>query len=247
MQYNQNASCYPSTFSTDANTLQAECDTDTLIRLFNQTFAAQQAPALEPSTYLIAQASEPIYVPAHTNLDDYFCPVDSRVETLRAGVSAKIRWLGKAPLAALPKGNKIFFTRDYFASALHEVAHWCVACSERRQQVDYGYWYAPDGRNACQQLAFEQVEAVPQAIEWAFALACNKAFRVSNDNLSLQKHDSSRFETCVLTQLVDFANAGFPARAQRFLQVLHLHYNTPSVNERLNLNRLEGVCLNIPC
>ena len=28
---------------------------------------------------------------------------------------------------------RILFTRDYFASALHEVAHWCVAGEARRQ------------------------------------------------------------------------------------------------------------------
>ena len=34
-----------------------------------------------------------------------------------------------------------------YASALHEIAHWCVAGPERRLQEDFGYWYEPDGRN----------------------------------------------------------------------------------------------------
>src|SRR5690606_17895265 len=58
---------------------------------------------------------------------------------------------------------EIHYRHDYFRSALHEVAHWCVAGEARRQQDDYGYWYAPDGRNAGQQKAFEQVEVLPQA------------------------------------------------------------------------------------
>ena len=49
----------------------------------------------------------------------------------------------------------LFYREDYFASALHEIAHWCIAGSARRRMVDFGYWYAPDGRDAQQQAAFE--------------------------------------------------------------------------------------------
>ena len=48
----------------------------------------------------------------------------------------------------------IYFREDFDRSALHEVAHWCVAGPLRRGLPDYGYWYAPDGRNAEQQSAF---------------------------------------------------------------------------------------------
>ena len=50
--------------------------------------------------------------------------------------------------------NRIYFRADYVRSALHEVAHWCVAGSRRRRLADYGYWYSPDGRDADQQQAF---------------------------------------------------------------------------------------------
>ena len=57
--------------------------------------------------------------------------------------------------------HRIIFTRDYFASALHEIAHWCIAGEQRRQQHDYGYWYAPDGRNIQQQkLPFVSVQII---------------------------------------------------------------------------------------
>ena len=71
---------------------------------------------------------------------------------------------------------EIRFTRDYTGSALHELAHWCVAGEARRRQDDYGYWYAPDGRTNAQQQQFFQVEVTPQAVEnisawrWAFPL-----------------------------------------------------------------------------
>ena len=48
---------------------------------------------------------------------------------------------------------------------------------------DFGYWYAPDGRSAAQQQAFERVEIKPQALECLFTLACGRTFQVSQDNL----------------------------------------------------------------
>ena len=85
----------------------------------------------------------------------------------------------------------IFYREDYPASALHEVAHWCIAGPARRELEDYGYWYAPDGRSAEQQRAFERVEVRPQAVEWHLALASGVAFTVSADNLAAPL-DSSR-------------------------------------------------------
>lgn len=78
---------------------------------------------------------------------------------------------------------KIVFAHGFFASSLHEISHWCVAGKRRRLLNDFGYWYAPDGRNAAQQHAFEQVEIMPQAIECLLTLMCGKAFKVSQDNL----------------------------------------------------------------
>jgi elongation factor P hydroxylase len=78
----------------------------------------------------------------------------------------------------------IFYRADYFRSAMHEVAHWCVAGEARRQQDDYGYWYAPDGRTEAQQREFEQLEVLPQAWELTFCAAANHPFDVSVDNLN---------------------------------------------------------------
>lgn len=78
----------------------------------------------------------------------------------------------------------IWYRADYIRSALHELAHWCVAGPERRRQDDYGYWYAPDGRSAEQQRLFFQVEVRPQAIERLFCDALEIPFEVSVDNLN---------------------------------------------------------------
>lgn len=78
---------------------------------------------------------------------------------------------------------RIEFAHGFFASALHELSHWCVAGETRRRLPDFGYWYAPDGRTAAQQQAFERVEIKPQALECLFTLACKRSFEVSQDNL----------------------------------------------------------------
>ena len=79
-------------------------------------------------------------------------------------------YLAGTPVAGEPA--RIRYTRDYFRSALHEVAHWCVAGPRRRRLDDYGYWYAPDGRDAAAQAEFLRVEVRPQALEALFCAAC---------------------------------------------------------------------------
>lgn len=116
--------------------------------------------------------------------------------------------------------HQIIFAHGYFASALHEVAHWCIAGATRRQQQDYGYWYCPDGRDAEQQAAFEQVEVKPQAIEWAFSLACGRPFQVSTDNLNGVSADRQAFTERVARQLDWYKAHGFPSRAARFIDAL---------------------------
>ncbi|QPG07149.1 elongation factor P hydroxylase [Salinimonas marina] len=122
--------------------------------------------------------------------------------------------------------HRIVFAHGFFSSALHEVAHWCVAGQQRRLLEDYGYWYCPDGRNAQQQAAFEQVEIKPQAIEWAFTLAAGRKFRVSTDNLDGAEPDREGFSRAVEQQLLCFLQSGFPARAGLFIEALQHRFGT---------------------
>ena len=116
--------------------------------------------------------------------------------------------------------HRVVFAHGFFASALHEIAHWCIAGPARRLLIDYGYWYKPDGRDRREQVEFEKVEARPQAIEWAFSIAAGSPFRVSVDNLSGEPVDQEGFRRRVHDQLLRYAHEGFPARAQRFIGVL---------------------------
>lgn len=123
--------------------------------------------------------------------------------------------------------HRIVFAHGYFNSALHELAHWCVAGTERRLLEDYGYWYCPDGRNAEQQAAFEQVEVKPQALEWWFALACGRRFRTSRDNLGGEATDSRPFRAAVQRQAQHYQRSGLPQRAHQIVQLLTHHFAQP--------------------
>lgn len=121
--------------------------------------------------------------------------------------------------------NRIIFTQDYFASALHEIAHWCVAGSERRKLVDFGYWYNPDGRTQLQQTEFERVEIKPQSLEWIFSQACGFKFRISADNLSAGIGASEVFRRNIVDQTQWYLSEGLPKRADIFSKALSGYYH----------------------
>lgn len=121
--------------------------------------------------------------------------------------------------------HQVISTRDYFASALHEVSHWCIAGKKRRQCIDYGYWYEPDGRSAVQQKEFERVEVKPQALEWIFSAACAHPFRLSVDNLEQADAGASDiFKAAVVQQAHIYLTKGLPHRANLFFEALLSHF-----------------------
>ncbi|TVP90041.1 MAG: elongation factor P hydroxylase [Pseudomonadaceae bacterium] len=124
------------------------------------------------------------------------------------------------PAGAEHPQHRILFAHGFFRSALHEVAHWCVAGPERRLLADFGYWYAPDGRSAQQQRAFEQVEVKPQAYEWLFCQAAGHAFCVSLDNLQGDPGDAALFRQRVHARVQQLFAQGIPERPARFIQAL---------------------------
>ena len=127
------------------------------------------------------------------------------------------------PASEAGQMHLLWYREDYFASALHEVAHWCIAGVQRRQQLDFGYWYAPDGRSPEQQRAFEAVEYKPQALEWFFSLACGYRFRLGADNLGVpggEMLDNSQFRGRVCKQALFWQRSGLPARGFVFYREL---------------------------
>lgn len=116
---------------------------------------------------------------------------------------------------------EIRYREDNVNSALHEIAHWMIAGVERRQRVDYGYWYAPDGRTARQQAEFEKLEVRPQALEWWMAEQLGIRFWVSADNLAAGIGPSQAFREAVAdTAQRMAAGEGVPPRARAWFGVL---------------------------
>ena len=127
--------------------------------------------------------------------------------------------------------HTLFFANGYFSSALHECSHWLIAGEERRRQVDFGYWYAPDGRSAAQQKLFQSVEVKPQAIEWVLSVAAGHSFQVSIDNLNGEECETQVFKQAVYQQVKNYCEQGLSARAMLFRAALCQFYGTC-----LNLN-----------
>jgi elongation factor P hydroxylase len=139
--------------------------------------------------------------------------------------------------------HRLWYREDFFASALHEAAHWCIAGPQRRLLPDFGYWYAPEGRNPDQQAAFEAVEVAPQALEWCFAIACGYRFRVSTDNLAAEqgrRANDSAFKRAVCSEARRRASAGLPNRAARFYAALQAEFglSTPLSPDLFTLEAL---------
>lgn len=123
--------------------------------------------------------------------------------------------------------NQVVFAHGFYASALHEIAHWLVAGERRRELEDYGYWYCPDGRSAEQQYEFEKVEIKPQAIEWALSAAAGFDFNVSVDNLNGEQTCRFSFQKRVQAQVFELLEKGFNIRTEQLLKALSDFYKTP--------------------
>ena len=135
------------------------------------------------------------------------------------------------PAACIDQLHKLFFREDYLSSALHEVAHWCIAGSQRLLKQDFGYWYRPDGRSTNEQRQFEKVEVKPQALEWMFSIACGHQFSISLDNLSGSSSSSDAnpdgycavqsFKQAISQQCIDWCvSENLPSRADQFIKGL---------------------------
>lgn len=123
------------------------------------------------------------------------------------------------------KVSRVIFTKDYYSSALHEIAHWCIAGQQRRQLRDYGYWYNPQRASAADQQLFEQIEAKPQAIEWIFSVAAGIRFNISADNLAMNNEISHVFKSAIYDQTIHYLTKGLPNRAEQFKQKLLTFYH----------------------
>ena len=122
--------------------------------------------------------------------------------------------------------HAIFFAHGFYSSALHECAHWLIAGEKRRQSIDFGYWYAPDGRNVAEQQLFQQVEVKPQALEWILSKAANYRFHLSIDNLMGEEINTEPFKKAVFQQVRHYCQQGLSQRMNQFRHALCQFYGT---------------------
>ncbi|WP_415903328.1 elongation factor P hydroxylase [Neptuniibacter sp. QD29_5] len=123
--------------------------------------------------------------------------------------------------------HRVIFAHGFYASALHEIAHWCVAGPERRKLEDFGYWYKPDGRTADEQAEFEKVEIRPQAFEWLMSKAAGHKFNFSADNLSSDIGASDSFKANVLNTVHELLENGLPERVGILVEALRKQRGRP--------------------
>ncbi len=124
--------------------------------------------------------------------------------------------------------HRIIFAHGFFASAMHEIAHWCVAGPERRLLEDFGYWYEPDGRTEEVQAEFEKVEIRPQAYEWILSVSAGFPFSVSCDNLNGDfEPDRLTFMEKVHQEVMQILQQGLPVRVAMLSNALQSHYQVP--------------------
>jgi len=127
--------------------------------------------------------------------------------------------------------HRVIFAHGFYASALHEIAHWCVAGPERRKLEDFGYWYKPDGRSAQEQAEFEKVEVRPQAFEWLMTRAAGRKFNFSADNLSSDLGASDSFKSNVLATVHQLLEQGLPPRLSLLVDALCAQSQRPPLHK----------------
>lgn len=133
--------------------------------------------------------------------------------------------------------NRIVFAHGFYASAIHEISHWCIAGKARRELVDFGYWYCPDGRDAQTQSQFEDVEVKPQALDWLFCVAAGYPFNVSCDNLEGDfEPDRVVFQRRVHAQVMDYPQTAFLNARHASLK----HYKIIITRRNLRRNSSRG-------
>src|SRR5690606_39383874 len=77
--------------------------------------------------------------------------------------------------ASEPDGlARVVFAHGFFASALHEIAHWCIAGDYRRTLHDYGYWYCPDGRTPVTIVDRKSTRLNSSHVKISYAVFCLK-------------------------------------------------------------------------
>jgi elongation factor P hydroxylase len=136
--------------------------------------------------------------------------------------------------------NRILYTQGSYTSVLHEISHWCIAGSERRLKIDYGYWYKPESQTLEEAELYKKFEAKTHGIEWIFSIAAGVPFYIIPNNLSAGFEVSQDLKEAVHAATLNYLNSGLPVSAERFKQALLKYYKREAVFNRV-LFKLENL------
>lgn len=138
------------------------------------------------------------------------------------------------------------YTQDYAASALHEIAHWCIAGTRRLALADFGYDYLPPPRDKRIQQRFFALEYKVQLLEAWFALGTGVRFVASADNFECTQIAYDVFAQKIADALALPSMLKIPLRAQQFTNALAAAGlgDWPAVG--LGIGRSVENCLNQP-
>ena len=111
------------------------------------------------------------------------------------------------------------YSHDFARSALHELAHWCIAGRARRKRVDFGYRYQPPPRTQLQHESFVRVEIPVQALELLLCTSCHVPFRVSVDDVADALNRERDFADAVADYAQRYIHSGLPPRGAQLLEL----------------------------
>lgn len=147
-----------------------------------------------------------------------------RATLLMGGAAEPVYLPGTADRPAV-----IRYTLDFAASALHEIAHWCLADAAARRRVDYGLGYEPPPRSAAAQARFYAAEVPVQALELLLCRACGVPFNFSADNPGADGGPARRrFEVQVLEAHELLQSVGPNRRTRAVLAALNPVWDRPA-------------------
>ncbi len=115
----------------------------------------------------------------------------------------------------------IRYRGDFAQSALHEIAHWCLAGPAGRRRPDYGLIYEPPPRGDAAQARFYAAEVPVQALEMLLARVAGASFHFSPDNPGAELGPQDRhFEDRVVAAFQQLCRQGPGRLAERVLAAL---------------------------
>ncbi len=141
--------------------------------------------------------------------------------------------------ASATQPARLLYREDFPASALHEVAHWCVAGDARRQLEDFGYHYIAGPRTPDQQDAFFALELWAQSLEKQFAQAAGLDFIPSADNLLADSAGFGQAIDAYESRLLEWLASPAGSRARRFIQSLKRSFSTGRETLRSEVDQVE--------